>query len=268
MESISSITTEECTKIKGIFCDIDDTITNKGKLLNIAYNSLWKAAKKGLKIVPVTGRPAGWVDHIARMWPVNAVVGENGAFYFWMEKGKLQKYFIQDRDTRYQNRKKLEIIKNEILKKVPGADTASDQNYRESDLAIDFCEDVVPLASESIQKIVKIFHNHKANAKVSSIHVNGWFGNFDKVSTCSLLMKNLWNESNKSDYENYIFCGDSPNDEPMFTKFPYCVGVANIKPWLSTMKAHPKYYTQKAGGEGFAEMIDIILKKRATDAQI
>ena len=263
MELINSITNKICGKIKGIFCDIDDTITNNGKLLDIAYNALWKAAKAGLKIVPITGRPAGWVDHIARMWPVNAVIGENGAFYFWMENGKLQKYFIQDKNTRYQNRKKLEIIKNKILTQIPGTNTASDQSYRESDLAIDFCEDVPPLDTKSIQKIVQIFHSHKAEAKVSSIHVNGWFGNFNKVSTCSLLMKNLWNESSDSDYENYIFCGDSPNDEPMFTKFPYCVGVANIKPWLSQMNAHPKYYTQKSGGKGFAEMIDIILEKRA-----
>src|SRR6185436_20041914 len=68
--------------VGALLFDIDDSLTTSGKLTAGAYAALerWKSA--GKRAVAVTGRPAGWCDHIARMWPIDAVVGENGAFYF------------------------------------------------------------------------------------------------------------------------------------------------------------------------------------------
>ena len=134
-----------CADFRGVFCDIDDTLTTDGRLPHVAYRALWDGYRAGLRIVPVTGRPAGWVDHMARMWPVTAVVGENGAFYFWMAQGKMNRRFIQSYDQRTRARQKLEQIKRRILQEIPGAAVSADQNYRESDLAIDFCEDVARL---------------------------------------------------------------------------------------------------------------------------
>jgi len=55
--------------VRYLFTDIDDTISTEGKITQQAYDALWRADDAGLVIVPVTGRPAGWCDHIARMWP-------------------------------------------------------------------------------------------------------------------------------------------------------------------------------------------------------
>ena len=67
--------------IRGVLTDIDDTLTTHGRLTAQAYAALERLRAAGRRVIPITGRPAGWCDHIARMWPVDAVVGENGAFY-------------------------------------------------------------------------------------------------------------------------------------------------------------------------------------------
>ena len=251
-----------CQNLYGIFCDLDDTMTTDGKLLDVSYQALWNAYRAGLRVVVVTGRPGGWCDHIARMWPVSAVVGENGAFYFWMEGGKMRRYFVQDSATREQGRARLKLLQKQILQEVPLAAVSSDQQYRESDLAIDFCEDVPPLTQAMQQKILQIFRAAEAQAKISSIHVNGWFGQFDKLSSCKLLMSQLWQANPATAIERSVYCGDSPNDEPMFAAFPHSVGVANVVPWLGAMKSHPRYKTRQRGGEGFAEMVAWILQQR------
>ncbi len=142
----------------------------------------------------MTGRPAGWCDHIARFWPVDAVVGENGAFWMWHDHqaGKLRTRFVQDEAERADGRRRLEAVRAQVLRDVPGSGIASDQPYRAADLAIDFCEDVAPLPHDEIVHIVKIFEAHGAHAKVSSIHVNGWFGDYDKLTTSRLMMRELF----------------------------------------------------------------------------
>jgi hypothetical protein len=138
--------------------DIDDTITTEGKLTARAYAACEHLHDAGLMVIPITGRPAGWCDHIARMWPVDGVVGENGAFYFRYEpaKRKLTKRFLLGDRQRVANRQRLDALRDEILARVPGTAVASDQLYREADLAIDYCEDVPELKREAVGRIVAI----------------------------------------------------------------------------------------------------------------
>lgn len=260
MENIKNISDNVRKNLRGVFFDIDDTFTLNGKILDCAFNAIWKAYRKGLRVVPITGRPAGWADHMARMWPITSIVGENGAFYFLMKNNKMYRRYIQSEEVRNESKIKLEQIKKQVLQEVPGTKVSADQAYRESDLAIDFCEDVPRLPMSEVDKIVTIFHNAGAQAKISSIHVNGWFGNFTKLSTCLLMIKELWGETEEEAKEHYIFCGDSPNDEPMFSYFNYTVGVANVENYISRMKYLPTYKTNLPGSEGFAEMMDILLQ--------
>ncbi|MBN2054406.1 HAD-IIB family hydrolase [bacterium] len=245
--------------IKGILTDIDDTITNQGKLLPKAYEALAMARDAGLLVIPITGRPAGWCDHIARMWPVDGVVGENGGFYFTMREGKLSKRYIMDRETRIANRRKLDRIAEEILAAVPGAGIASDQQYREFDLAIDFCEDVPRLPMSEVQRIVDIFTAHGAVAKISSIHVNGWFGRYDKLTMCKLFFQEIHGIDLNSARDRFLFAGDSPNDEPMFAFFTNSVGVENIKDFEALLRHRPAYLAQGRGGHGFRRLVEVLL---------
>jgi hypothetical protein len=248
----------------GVFFDIDDTFTTHGKIGPLPFQAIWSLKQAGLKVVPITGRPAGWCDHIARMWPVDGVVGENGAFYFWYDplEKKVKKRFTDSDPVREEKRHRLGLVKEEILRSVPGAALASDQPYREADLAIDYCEDVKPLPWKEVEKICDIFMKHGATCKVSSVHVNGWFGDYNKLGMTKLFVSERW-VLTLDDYRNRsIFCGDSPNDEPMFQYFPYAAGVKNIINFAERMIHLPAYVATQEGGEGFAEIVQTLLAMR------
>jgi HAD superfamily hydrolase (TIGR01484 family) len=202
----------------------------------------------------VTGRPAGWCDHIARMWPVDAVVGENGAFYFFHDGKRLRKVYQDDDQTRAQKRARLDQIAAQIFAAVPGSALASDQPYRETDLAIDYCEDVAPLPLEAAQRIAELMRGAGLTAKVSSIHVNGWFGDYDKLATTRRLFSERFALDLGAANRAIVFAGDSPNDAPMFAFFERSVGVANVRRYAGMMAAQPKYVTQAEAGGGFAEL--------------
>ena len=244
-----------------MFADIDDTLTTHGRLLSVAYSSLERLRDAGLLAIPVTGRPAGWCDHIARMWPVDAVVGENGAFWFRYDERarKLVKRYVVSAEERARRDQRLRAIAERILREVPGSAIASDQPYREADLAIDFCEDVPPLPRSAVGQIVSIMQAEGLTAKVSSIHVNGWFGGYDKLSTAKLMMREEFAIDLDAARDQYVFIGDSPNDQTMFGYFPNAVAVANVREMADLMTTMPAWVTPSRGGDGFAEMIEALL---------
>jgi HAD superfamily hydrolase (TIGR01484 family) len=259
----------ECPKavlaaIRGVFTDIDETLSTSGQLEAEAYGALSALKAAGLLVVPVTGRPAGWCDHIARFWPVDAVVGENGAFWMWHDgkAGRLRTRFIQSDAERAEGRRKLEVVKQEVLRTVSGSALASDQPYRLADLAIDFCEDVPPLSRAEVERIVTIFEAHGARAKISSIHVNGWFGTYDKLTTTRAMMTELFGVDMEAERDRYVFAGDSPNDSPMFGFFPNAVGVANVVDFAPSMPSLPRWVTNARSGAGFVELVKTLLAAR------
>jgi len=263
-QPLTSFTAEARAGLRGVLFDIDDTLTSEGRLTAEAYGAMTRLHDAGLLVAPITGRPAGWCDHIARMWPVDAVVGENGAFYFRydVENRKFIKRFIANYEERVENRRRLENLRVEILAAVPGAAVASDQLYREADLEIDFREDVAPLPPDAIERIVALFEAAGAVAKVSSIHVNGWFGDYDKLTTTKIMLQECFGIDFEADKARFVFAGDSPNDAPMFAAFPHAVGVANLRDFEGRLPAAPAFITKARSGAGFTELADAILAAR------
>jgi HAD superfamily hydrolase (TIGR01484 family) len=255
---------EQAAGIIGVLTDIDDTLTTDGRLTAAAYGALEALQATGFKVIPVTGRPAGWCDHIARMWPVDAVVGENGAF--WMRHDhaakKLRTVFVGEVPADRQAR--IDALSREILATVPGCALASDQFCRIADLAIDFCEDVPPLPHSAIDEIVRLMEAAGMQAKVSSIHVNGWFGDYDKLSTTSRCLAAEFGSDidRPAERERWVFIGDSPNDAPMFGYFPHAVGVANVRDFAARLAATPRYVTRARSGAGFVELAELLLASR------
>ncbi|HEX2567346.1 MAG TPA: HAD-IIB family hydrolase [Burkholderiales bacterium] len=243
-----------------VLVDIDDTLTTHGVLTSEAYSALERLHAAGKRVVPVTGRPAGWCDHIARMWPVDAVVGENGAFYFSFHDGRLHKRFHAHAALLADNRARLDAVAAEVLRSVPGSALASDQPYRATDLAIDYCEDVAPLPMAAAQRIAAIMREAGLTAKISSIHVNGWLGNYDKLSTTRLLLAERFGVDLGAGNSSIVFAGDSPNDAPMFEFFDNSVGVANVQRFDGLLVNKPKYVTSASCGAGFAELAAHLLR--------
>jgi HAD superfamily hydrolase (TIGR01484 family) len=264
MGSFGDFCLEVPADIGVLLFDIDDTLTTESLLTADAYAALARAKQAGLIVVPITGRPAGWCDHIARMWPVDAVVGENGAFYFRYDRAqrKFVQRFVASAAERAYAKTQLAEIAQRILREVPGTALASDQDYRVADIAIDFCEDVTPLPRAAVERIRQLMEESGLTAKISSIHVNGWFGNYDKLATTKLLMHEIFAIDLEQHKQRCVFVGDSPNDAPMFACFPYAVGVANVGDFGTMLRVQPRYVTNERCGAGFVEVVDAILRRR------
>ena len=261
MKPLAEFPVEARQRIRVVLTDIDDTLTSGGHLHAAAYAALERLRNSGLLVIPVTGRPAGWCDHIARMWPVDAVVGENGAFWFRHDSKarKLVKRYVIDAAQRELRAQRMQAVAERVLREVPGCAIASDQAYREADLAIDFCEDVTALPRSAVLKIVEIMQAEGLTAKVSSIHVNGWFGDYDKLSTTRRMFYEDFDIDLDRDRDLFVFAGDSPNDQPMFAFFPNAVGVANVLQMADLMTDFPQWITPSAGAAGFAELADALI---------
>lgn len=253
---------ERLLRIDYLLTDIDDTMTCGGRLPSASLAAVERLDRAGIAVIPITGRPAGWCDHIARMWAVRAVVGENGAFYFSYDRNRrrMVKVFARPEQERERSRVRLDRIRERILEEVSGAGIASDQHYRIADLAIDFCEDVEPLSEHEVSRIVDIFEQEGCTAKISSIHVNGWFGSYDKLSMTRSCLFDLWGIDIERQNARIAFIGDSPNDGPLFSYFDNGVGVANVRDFNSM--SMPAWVTGKKSAEGFAEFADLLLKAR------
>ncbi len=255
---------ETLANFAAVLTDIDGTLTLGGRLCPRAFTALEQLRRAGLKVIAVTGRPAGWCDLIARQWPVDGVIGENGGLYFRYDDSakKMIRIYAQAAEERHANRQKLRALALRVLKEFPGTAFAADQAYREIDVAIDFCEDVPPLPLATAQRIAEAFIAGGCVAKVSSIHVNAWIGAHDKLTMSRRFLAEAFEIDSEKDGETIAYCGDSPNDAPMFAYFRNGIGVANVWPFAPLMKHLPRYVTKAEGGAGFAEFADAVLKGR------
>jgi HAD superfamily hydrolase (TIGR01484 family) len=262
MKPLASLPDAARQGIRCVLTDIDDTLSTQGRITAAAYAAMAALHGEGYLVIPVTGRPAGWCDHIARMWPVDAIVGENGAFYMRHDDAArtLRRRFVVDEYQRRRDRQRLAAVGERILREVPGCALASDQQYRESDLAVDYCEDVAPLAPADVERIVAVMRAEGMTAKVSSIHVNGWFGSYDKLAMTRTLLAEEFQINLNADEQTCVFVGDSPNDAPMFDFFSYSIGVANVHAFGDAIGTPPKYVTVAEAGSGFAEVAALLLR--------
>jgi HAD superfamily hydrolase (TIGR01484 family) len=270
MKPLSDLPDSVCRDLIGVLTDIDDTITTDGRLPGRSYAMLENLSEAGLLVIPVTGRPAGWCDMVARFWPVAGVVGENGALAFRYDHAsrRMQRLFGADDAARASGRERLSALARRILAEVPGSAIASDQLYREADLAIDFREDVPPLDDAAVDRILALFHDAGAVAKASSIHVNGWFGAWDKLTMTRRFLAECFGIDIDADRHRFAFCGDSPNDSPMFGFFPNSCGVANVRDTADRMPATPAFVANGRGADGFVEIGERILAARGSDRRV
>ena len=254
---------ERLARLRWVLTDIDDTLTTEGRLTAAAYAALEALSGAGIAVVPVTGRPAGWCDLIARQWPVAAVVGENGALWYAYDAAarRMRRHYVQDAAARAAARTRLDALAAEAMAGTPGTAIAADQPFRLFDVAVDFAEDTAPLPLADAEAIAAVFRAGGAEAKVSSIHVNAWVGTWDKLSGIGHLFAALWQPLEEV-IEDVAFIGDSANDAPLFGRVPLSVGVANVAPFLPGMATPPAFVTRAAAGAGFVEFATAVLAAR------
>ena len=245
--------------IVGLLTDIDDTLTTDGAVPAPVVQAIAALKAKGLAVIPITGRPVGWSVPFAKEWPVDALVAENGAVALRRNaSGGLDKLYQQDEATRIANFAKMQAVLAQIEATVPGAKRATDSAGRECDIAVDHSE-FTHLPQAQIDQCVQIMRDAGMNATVSSIHINGWFGEHNKLEGARWIVRTLFGRDLDAEIGQWCYIGDSTNDQLMFQHFDNSFGVANIARFVPQLKHLPRYVTPGERGAGFIQLAERIL---------
>ncbi len=248
--------------IVGVFTDIDDTLTTDGSITPDALQALADLKAAGLHVVPITGRPVGWSEPFAQSWPVDAIVAENGAVGLQHTASEgLRKHYQQDTATRSINFARMQQVLAQIERTVPGAARSQDSAGRETDIAIDHSE-FTQLPQTAIDDVVRLMQTEGMTATVSSIHINGWFGQHSKLSGARWIVRELWGRELDAEIDRWVYVGDSTNDQVMFAHFAHSIGVANIRRFEAQLSHPPRYITPAERGAGFAQVVQHLLNPK------
>jgi HAD superfamily hydrolase (TIGR01484 family) len=250
-------------RIHGVLTDIDDTLTTEGAITPDALDALHRLRAAGLPVFAITGRPAGWSEAFALAWPVDAIVAENGAVALWRgASGELLRDYLQDAPTRAAHFAKLQATARRVLAELPQTRLATDSAGRETDIAIDHSE-FAHLSDADIAAVVQLMKSEGLNATVSSIHINGWIGEHDKLAGARWIVRSRLGRALDDELDRWVYVGDSTNDARMFGHFPHSVGVANVARFWGALTQHPRYVAAGERGAGFAEVAEAVLGARA-----
>ena len=246
----------------GVFTDIDDTLTTDGAITPDALAALAALKHAGLRVAAITGRPVGWSVPFVTAWPVDAIVAENGAVALLpLADGRIEKRYLQDAATRAANFERMQAVLQRIEREIPGAVRATDSPGRETDIAIDHSE-FQHLSEAQIAAVVALMQSEGMRATVSSIHINGWYGDHNKLVGACWVVRELWDRDLDQEMDRWAYVGDSTNDQLMFKTFEHSIGVANVARFVPQLTDLPHYVTTGERGAGFAEVAAAILGAR------
>jgi HAD superfamily hydrolase (TIGR01484 family) len=248
--------------VQGVLTDIDDTLTHNGAIQPEALAALQALAGAQVPVIAITGRPMGWSKPFALQWPVAAIVAENGAVALLRDGSALHIEYAQDEATRRHNASRLLAVAQRVLREVPGATLAQDSAGRVTDIAIDHSE-FAHLDAAAVEHVLAVMRSEGMNATVSSIHINGWFGEHTKLSGARWMLQRLFGRDLDAELEHWLYVGDSTNDQLMFGHCPLSVGVANLRDFAAQLHTWPAYITEGERGAGFAEVVRAVLASRS-----
>lgn len=255
----------------GVFTDIDDTLSTDGEVPAPVVEALGALKAAGLHVVAITGRPVGWSEPFAARWPIDAIVPENGAMALVAGDPPdaqglrpLRRLYQQDAATRARNHARMQEVLSDIERDIAGARRAQDSAGRECDIAVDHSE-FTRLSDAQIDKVVLAMRQAGMHATVSSIHVNGWFGEHNKLEGARWIVHQLWQRDLDAEMDRWAYVGDSTNDALMFQAFAHSIGVANIERFVPHLSQLPRYVTASERGAGFVEVAQAILAARPAE---
>ncbi len=261
MTPFASFARNTLANINTVFTDIDDTLTIHGRLTAQVLHTLEALRDAGIRVVPVTGRPAGWCHGLPRMWPIAGVVAENGAVAYWLQQNvQRELHHTACATTRAKTQNELLEIQRDLLQQFPNLRAAQDQFQRIADIAFDHNENVPKVPSAQVEALVQALHAHGLATAVSTVHAHGTRSDANKFTMTTAFCEAAWGTPFASIADQCVFIGDSHNDAPMFAGFTHTVGVANV---VRTLPTPPRYVTRATEGNGFIELAEALLAARA-----
>jgi HAD superfamily hydrolase (TIGR01484 family) len=259
MRPLGALGGAEASALIGVVFDLDDTLLDHGALGEAAYGALFRMREAGLRLVACTGRPAGWGDVLARQWPVDAVVAENGAVAFVVEGGGAaptqgRKISLVDElapAERRARRDALQGLAHELVARFPSMGLADDNDARRTDVTLDVGEHrrVEPAVVAEARAIAR---ERGVRTLVSSIHLHLTRETDDKASGTIRLLATRFGEDATAARRRWAFVGDSANDAAAFAGFATTFGVDNVRRHLHALSVPPRYVAPLPMGSGFA----------------
>ena len=273
MKPLSELSAAEARRLAGVVFDLDDTLLDHGALGEAAYGALFRLREAGLRRIACTGRPAGWGEVLARQWPVDAVVVENGAVAFVVEPagegGSGRRIAVVDPlppAERQARRAMLLGLADEIAGRFPETALADDNGARRTDVTLDIGEHRRAPAS-TIQAIVALARSRGVRTLVSSIHLHLTLETDDKASGTVRLLVERFGEDATGARWRYAFVGDSANDAAAFAAFGVTFGVENVRGHLRGLTVPPRYIGPFPMGHGFAAIAARLGEMRLTGGE-
>ncbi|MGI4814200.1 MAG: HAD-IIB family hydrolase [Janthinobacterium lividum] len=256
MQALSSSTSQDFRGIRFVLTDMDETLTYRGRLAAATYTALERLQSCGIKVIPVTAAPAGWCDQMARMWPVDGVIAENGGIFLRRGAGAhsvLREYWHAT-DAHAEIAKRLQQIAEVVKASVPEAVLADDQVFRLTSIAFSRAEE-----PSITRRIVDALRQSGADTTVNNLWILGWLGGYDKLSMARRILAQVYSVDIDIQRDAILYAGDSTNDAPMFSFFKHTVGVSTVREYLPDIPVPPAWITDGPGGRGFVEVVDAII---------
>lgn len=260
MRPLSELSAETLRGLSGVAFDVDDTVTDHGRLTSRALEAMERLAAAGLSLVAVTGRPLGWVEIFMAQWPITLGIGENGAGWFLRRDGRIAAgYYLDDRQALDAARERAFAIGRSVTPEVP---IPADGWARRCDAAFDVGETRMASRDE-ITRLDAALRAAGFHTVISSIHLHAALADWDKArGLVRAVRAGLGQDLDGADRARWLYVGDSPNDAAAFAHFPNSVGVANVREHDAAVFARPAFVTERPRSAGFAELADRVVKAR------
>ncbi len=263
MRPLAELALAAVTPLRGVVFDLDGTLLTDGALTLEAYRSLFSLRERGLRLVACTGRPAGWGAVIARQWPIDLAVTENGAVAFRRDGARLSVLDSLPEEARRARRERLLEVVASLHREFPEIPLADDNQERRSDVTFDVRE-TVNISSSRVAELRLAAAREGARTFESSIHVHVTLDAEDKASGTVRALARAYGDDATKALGTYAFVGDSGNDEACFSAFHLTFGVSNVARWARHLSVPPRFVAAQPEGAGFAAIAARLLVLRAS----
>jgi len=253
---------EDVRGLVGLLFDLDDTVLSHGVLTREAYEAIWSLHDAGLRLVAVTGRPSGWGEVIARQWPIDGAVTENGAVHVVRDGKGVAVQLDGDEGEVAQRRSRLDQLIATVAKAMPYVKLADDVHARRSDVAWDIGERE-RLEPSAIEELAALVLAGGARTTRSSVHLHATFERDDKASGAIRFVRNRFGDDAGAALHRWAFVGDSGNDAACFAAFKTTFGVENVRAYARVLSVPPRWIAPSKRGAGFAEIAKAIITARS-----
>jgi HAD superfamily hydrolase (TIGR01484 family) len=247
-----TLTPDRLTDIQLIATDIDGTLTSGDKFTAELLQAIDLLTAKGIKLLLVTGRSAGWVSAINNYLPVAGAIAENGGVYFDRDRSGFD--FITRLESIEAHRAELANRFWELQERYPQIEESSDNQFRITDWTFD----VAGVTDVELGEIATQCQQWGYSFTFSTVQCHIKPQHQDKGTAILQVLDRYFPEIKPA---QIITVGDSPNDASMFDRelFPHSVGVANIQHYSTQLVHHPQYLTTLPEVAGFCELVHLLL---------